>query len=84
MISVTRLALSFEADTPRRSKVRFEVRGSPTLEGVDHAPWEPLGEGGEFPWNSANHWLQYRAVLVAGRGYASPYLTKVVIREPAR
>ena len=74
-----KLALSFEAETPRRSEVSFGVRTAGTSAALAEAGWRELGPGGEFSFRPEDRWLQYRARLIAGRGYATPYLTRVAI-----
>ena len=75
-----KLALSFEAETPRGSEVSFGVRTAGTSAALAEAGWRELGPGGEFSFRPEDRWLQYRARLVAGRGYATPYLTRVAIQ----
>jgi hypothetical protein len=87
-IAVTRrsakLVLSFQAETPLGSEVSFEVRTAETSAGLAGAGWRELGPGGGFAVGKEDRWLQYRATLKAGRGYATPYLTRVSIESAAR
>jgi hypothetical protein len=66
------------AETPHGSKVRFQVRSSANQAGLRQAPWLDLETGGKF---HCERWLQYRAVLIAGRGHFSLASTKVVVRS---
>ncbi len=75
-----KLALSFEAETPRGSEVRFRVRAAETSGNLADATWQDVGHQGEFDWRPEDRWLQYQATLIAGRGYTTPYLTKVTIQ----
>ena len=74
-----RLVLSFQAETPRGSEVSFAVRTAGTSAGLAQAGWREPGPGGEFAVRREDRWLQYRATLKAGRGYATPYLTRVAV-----
>ena len=75
----SKLVLSFQADTPLGSKVSFEVRTAGSSAGLAKTGWRELGPGGEFTFRKEDRWLQYRATLKAGRGYATPYLTRVAV-----
>ena len=57
----------------------FGVRTAGTSTALAEAGWRELGPGGEFSFRPEDRWLQYRARLIAGRGYATPYLTRVAI-----
>ena len=74
-----KLVLSFQAETPLGSKVSFAVRTAGTSAELAKAAWRELGPGGEFTVRKEDRWLQYRATLKAGRGYATPYLTRVAV-----
>ncbi len=74
-----KLALSFRAETPRGSQVSFGVRTAGTSAGLAQEDWRDPGPGGEFTVGKEDRWLQYRATLKAGRGYATPYLTRVAV-----
>ena len=75
-----KLTLSYEGETPRESRIRFLLRFASSREGLDSAGWKPLPDSGRFTREGGDSWLQYRATLIAGKGYASPYLTGVTIR----
>ncbi len=74
-----KLVLSFQADTPLGSKVSVAVRTAGSSAELAKAAWREPGPGGEFAVRKDDRWLQYRATLEAGRGYATPYLTRVAI-----
>jgi len=74
-----KLVLSFQADTPLGSKVSVAVRTAGTSAELAKAAWREPGPGGEFTVPKEDRWLQYRATLKAGRGHATPYLTRVAI-----
>ncbi len=78
-----KLVLSFQAETPLGSEVRFEVRTASTSAALAQASWRELGPGGELTVRKEDRWLQYRATLKAGRGYATPYLTRVAVEAVA-
>ena len=78
---MTNLVLSFKAETPRGSALRFDFRSAATPASLDEATWLGIGENGHVALKPDDRWLQYRATLIAGRGYATPILTKVAIRE---
>ena len=79
--------LSWTAETPGRTAVRFQVRSADTREGLARAPWVgPEGpesfyeqSGAALPAASADRWVQYKAVLETANGAASPVLTAVQI-----
>ena len=68
------------ADTPLDSRVEMFVRLAPARDALARAPWEAASDG-TVAVAGSHSWLQYRAVLVAGRGGATPYLTGVTIKE---
>ena len=74
-----KLALSFQAETPLGSKVSFAVRTAGSSAELAKAAWREPGPGGEFAVRKDDRWLQYRATLEAGRGHATPYLTRVAV-----
>lgn len=78
-----KLVLSFQAETPLNSEVSFGVRAAATPDGLADAGWRELGPGGGFTTGKGDRWLQYRATLKAGRGHATPYLTRVAIEAVA-
>ena len=76
-----RLRLTYMGETPRESRLRFLVRFASSREGLKDAVWKQLPDSGRLTREDGDSWLQYRATLVAGKGYASPYLTGVTIRS---
>ena len=77
------LVLSFQAETPLGSAVSFAVRTAGTSAALAQAGWREPGPGGELAVRKEDRWLQYRATLKAGRGYATPYLTRVAVEAVA-
>ena len=78
---VTDLVLSFTAETPHGSAVKFDFRSATTSAALTEATWRRVRKKGHIGLNPGERWLQYRATLIAGRGYATPLLTQVAIRE---
>jgi hypothetical protein len=76
---LARVELAAEARTPLGSTVRLEVRVASERAGLARRPWEKLAPVGARVGPS-ERWLQYRVVLVGGRGDATPYLEGVTIR----
>ena len=74
-----RLVLSFQAETRLGSEVSLAVRTAATSAALAQAGWREPGPGGEFSVRKEDGWLQYRATLKAGRGHATPYLTRVAV-----
>ncbi len=77
------LVLSFQAETPLDSEVSFAVRTAGTSAALAQAGWREPGPGGELAVRKEDRWLQYRATLKAGRGHATPYLTRVAVEAVA-
>ena len=79
--------IAWEAETPGRTAVRFQVRAAATPDALKTTPWQgPKGEGSYFeksgaalPAATAGRWVQYKAVLDTFNGAASPVLTAVQI-----
>ena len=78
-----KLVLSFQAETPLGSAVSFAVRTAGTSAALAQAGWREPGPGGELAVRKEDRWLQYRATLKAGRGHATPYLTRVAVEAVA-
>ena len=80
--------ISWEAEVPGTTALRFQLRGATTEEGLDAAPW--LGPGGEgtcfettgeevpalFQWS---RYIQYRALFTSRYGCRSPRLRAVQV-----
>jgi hypothetical protein len=81
--SARQLILTAEVEQPLGSQVRFSVRWSAHRDGLEQASWREVEPGRILQRGSTDSWLQYRATLIAGRGYASPFLTRVVVQEDA-
>jgi hypothetical protein len=69
-------------------KLRFQLRGSETEEGLDSAVWiGPDGEGSYYETSGETirgilknaHWLQYKATFISPYGCGSPKLKEVRI-----
>jgi hypothetical protein len=79
--------LSWEAETPGRTAVRFQVRSAPTREGLAKAAWSgPGGPGSSFTTSGSDltgvpqqAWVQYKLVLDTFNGAASPVVRAVQI-----
>lgn len=79
--------LSWEASTPGRTAVRFQVRTAMDKDSLERADWQgPAGPGSYFTASGADlrpvkkfEWIQYRAVLDTFNGAASPVLSVVQI-----
>ncbi|MCY3775759.1 MAG: VCBS repeat-containing protein [Candidatus Aminicenantes bacterium] len=74
------IKLTCEAETPRGSRIQLLARFASDRGGLEAAAWKPVPESGRVSRGEEDSWLQYRATLIAGMGYASPYLTRVTIR----
>ena len=77
--------INWEADTPRHTWVRAQVRCADTRADLNDAAWQ--GPGGADTWydsgqalersTSTGRWLQYRLGLGAARGLGTPRVTSV-------
>ena len=72
--------LTWQGETPRGSRILLLARFAPDRGGLENAVWKAVPESGRLSRGEGASWLQYRATLIAGMGYASPYLTRVTIR----
>ena len=72
--------LTWQGETPRGSGVRLLARLASDRNRLEDAVWNAVPESGRLSREVGDSWLQYRATLVAGMGYATPYLTRVTIR----
>jgi hypothetical protein len=79
--SVKRLSYSLEAETRHGSKLRIQIRSAARSDDLEKSLWQETAGPGEFSWRAGDRWLQYRVVFVAGKGYATPYLTKIAFQE---
>ena len=81
------LMTAMAALIPAQEKGAFQIthQGFETLarvrEQLGETPWQSVEPGKELRWRKGHTWLEYRAALVAGRGYATPYLTGVTLGE---
>ncbi len=74
------IELTCEAETPRGSRIQLLTRFARDRDGLEQAGWRAVPESGRLSRGDRDTWLQYRVTLIAGMGYASPYLTQVTIR----
>ena len=75
--------LTHEAETPRGSRIRILTRFASSRDGLEDGVWKPVPESGRISRGEEDSWLQYRATLIAGMAYATPYLTRVTISSIA-
>jgi len=86
MTVLTPASISWQADTPFNSAVKFQIRMADTEDGLISASWQgPEGGGswyeksGQAVTGKTGRWIQYRARLLTVDGGATPYLSKVSI-----
>lgn len=79
-------ALTWEAETPFKTGVQFQVRTAATKEALATSPWTgPAGPGshyvksGEPLQQATGRWIQYKATLVSPNDINSPVLRGVSI-----
>ncbi len=79
--------LSWKAQTPHKSEIRFQVRGANTMGEVPNADW--VGPKGKNTWFTKNEssldldrvkYIQYRTRLITPNGASTPVLDKVVVK----
>jgi hypothetical protein len=79
-------AITWRAEEPRGTAVRFQLRTASTKEGLGSAEWH--GPEGPGSWHTSSgsrveglkgKWIQYRARLITPNGGATPYLTSVTV-----
>jgi hypothetical protein len=80
------VSISWEAETPLGTSVKFQIRSSDSESKLTTANW--IGPDGNNTWftskdskirNVNKRWIQYRARLTTPNGGPTPYLTSVVI-----
>ena len=80
------IRLSWKAEVPEKTQIKFQLRWAESAEGLDRADWAgPAGEGSFYEDSGAPiegveleaRWLQYRAALVHFNGCRSPRLEEV-------
>ena len=77
--------IEWDAETPGRTAVRFQLRVAASPEALAQAAWQgPAGEGTSFAEpcdiesrDLSGEWVQYRAVLDTKNGAQSPILSDV-------
>lgn len=81
------IAISWKADTPHNTAVKFQIRVADKETGLASADW--YGQHGKGSWYTKSgskikglkgKWIQYRARLITPNGGATPYLTAVTIK----
>jgi len=79
--------ISWQAETPHNTSIRFQLRISDSREKLENAEWQ--GPNGKDTWYSSSgapinglsgKWIQYKARLITPNGAATPYLTEVTIK----
>lgn len=70
--------LNVKADTPGGSTLLFDVRSSPTADGLRSQTWRKV-ERQEFPLQAGDRVLQYRATFKSDNGDRYPILDRVEI-----
>lgn len=80
----------WDADVPKKTNLKFQLRWARTEQGLESAPWHgPDGEGSSYDHpgqeirmvDSVANWMQYKAVFFSLNGCRSPKLREVRI-EP--
>ncbi|HTZ21922.1 MAG TPA: hypothetical protein VMC06_13645, partial [Opitutaceae bacterium] len=79
--------LTWDAVTPGKTSVRFQVRSAPTREALTQAAWQgPKGPNSFFTVSGSDlkavpqeSWIQYKLVLDTFNGAASPVVSAVQI-----
>jgi hypothetical protein len=80
-------SISWQAETPFRSKVKFQVRVADIMQSLSESNWH--GPDGQQSWYTKSgtelskikgRWIQYRARLMTQDGGATPYLSRVTIQ----
>jgi len=78
--------LSWKADTPEKTQIRFQLRWAESAEDLAGARWRgPAGKGGFYEDSGEEirevertaRWLQYKATLISFNGCRSPKLEEV-------
>lgn len=72
-------SITYKADAPTGTRLRFEVRSSATESLLDKAAWRQTGSGA-FKLDLQDRCFQYRAVFVSDNGDRYPVLDRVDIR----
>jgi hypothetical protein len=70
--------ISYKAEMPHGTKLKFEVRSAASKNLLNQAAWQPI-ESGNFKVNESNSCLQYRAIFVSDNGDRYPVLDSVSI-----
>jgi hypothetical protein len=73
--------ISWKAQTPHGTAVKFQVRLAETRDGLASAAWSDWFDksGATIDRPATGKWMQYRARLTTPNGAATPYLTSVTI-----
>ena len=70
--------LTYKADAPAGTELRFHVRVAASEDGLQQVPWLAVRASG-FRLNSNDRSLQYRATFVSGNGDRYPVLDRVTV-----
>ena len=79
--------LTWKAETPGDTAIRFQVRSGQTREALEQATWQGndgpdsyyLSSGEALIHPNLGPWIQYKAVFDTANGATSPVLTSVQI-----
>ena len=79
--------ISWQAQTPFRTRVEFQVRTAKSISQLNSAPWQgPKGQGSFYREKSAlksaaseYRWIQYKATLISPNSSNTPVLRSVTI-----
>jgi hypothetical protein len=72
--------ISWKAQTPHGTAVKFQVRSADAREGLEAAKWGNwIESSGSKIDGIRGRWIQYRARLITPNGGATPYLESVTI-----
>ncbi|MFH1006833.1 MAG: VCBS repeat-containing protein [Candidatus Latescibacterota bacterium] len=86
MTGLKPVRLSWKADIPEKTQIKFQLRWAESVEKLEAAPWAgPAGEDSFYEEpaeeigtvGEAARWLQYKAILVSLNGCRSPRLEEV-------
>jgi hypothetical protein len=71
--------IRWQAETPGGCKLKWLIRSSKDVVGIDAAEWREVGPSGTFDLSDTDRCLQYRAVLVSDNGDRYPVIDRVSI-----
>ena len=76
----TTVQLDWQASTPHRTGIRFDIRSAPDRTQLEKAQWQPVESGEPNSLVEGARFLQYRATLISEDGGNSPVLEEVSLR----